>query len=232
MQGSLIDRFSKLGDKAKTFFEGIKKNATDFVGRIVGAISGGVFELAKKGGSKAGKAIFSFLNKPWGEIGEGVGTVVGTVFIEVAMAFFSGGIGNALTKVGQALDKVAPTLMKGVRFIASELGAIIAEIRILVETIKADLAKAGRSLLKGLEDFIGELGSIFDDLIAMLKKLFSGAEDAATKLPLDVPLPVKKPVPHISAPRPPVSAKPPHVEPVPVKKPHTESLVPKSPMLK
>ena len=145
------------------------------------------------------------------------------------MAFFSGGIGNALTKVGQALDKVAPTLMKGVRFIASELGAIIAEIRILVETIKADLAKAGRSLLKGLEDFIGELGSIFDDLIAMLKKLFSGAEDAATKLPLDVPLPVKKPVPHISAPRPPVSAKPPHVEPVPVKKPHTESLVPKEP---
>lgn len=78
--------------------------------------------------------------------------------------------------------------MKGVRFIASELGVIIKEIQVVVDTIKAGLAKAGRSILKGLEDFIGEAGSI-DDLIAMLKKLFTGAEEAATKLSVDVPLP-------------------------------------------
>ncbi len=229
MQGSLMDRFSKLGSKAKAFFDGIKGNALEFIGKLMGAVSGGVFELAKTGGHKAGQAIFKFLEKPWGEIGEGIGTVVGTVLIEVLLAVFSGGIGNALTKVGQALEKVAPTLMKGVRFIASELGTIITEIRGVVETIKAGLAKAGRSLLKGLEEFIGEAGSIFDDLIAMLKKLFSGAEDAAAKLPKDVPLPVKAPAPHIPAPHSPPVAKSPHVEGVSVKKPPAEPLVPKEP---
>ncbi len=228
MQGSLIDRFSKLGGKLKAFLGGIGNNAMEFVGQLMGAISGGVFELAKTGGHKAGQAIFDFLEKPWGKIGEGVGTVVGTVLIEVIMAVFSGGIGNALTKVGQVLDKVAPTLMKGVRFIASELGTIIAEIRGVVETIKAGLVKVGRSLLKGFEDFIGEAGSIFDDLIAMLKKLFSGAEDAAAKLPIDVPLPVRTPAPHIPAPHIPPATKAPHIE-APGNRPHADSMVPKEP---
>jgi hypothetical protein len=227
MQGTLIDRFSKLGEKAKGFFEGIKHNVTDFIGRLIGAVSGGVFELAKNGGHKAGQAIFKFLEKPWGEIGEGIGTVVGTVLIEVIMAAFSGGIGNAVTKVGQALDKVAPTLMKGVRFIASELGTIIKEIHAVIETVKAGLAKAGRSLLKGMEEFIGEAGGIFDDLIAMLKKLFTGAEEAATKLPVDVPVPVKVTTPHVPAPHSPPAVKSPHLESSPGKKPLAESHVPK-----
>jgi hypothetical protein len=226
MQGSLIDRFSKLGEKAKGFFEGIKNNAVDFIGRLMGAISGGVFDLAKSGGHKAGQAIFKFLDKPWGEIGEGIGTVVGTVLIEVIMAAFSGGIGNAVTKVGQVLDKVAPTLMKGVRFIASELGTIIKEIHAVIETVKAGLAKAGRSILKGMEEFIGEVGGIFDDLIAMLKKLFTGAEEAATKLPVDVPLPVKTPKPHVPAPHVSSGAKP-RLDPPSVNKATTETHLPK-----
>ena len=227
MQGSLIDRFSKLGGKAKGFFEGIKNNAVDFISRLMGAISGGVFDLAKSGGHKAGQAIFNFLDKPWGEIGEGIGTVVGTVLIEVIMAAFSGGIGNAVTKVGQVLDKVAPTLMKGVRFIASELGTIIKEIHVVIETVKAGLAKAGRSILKGMEEFIGEVGGIFDDLIVMLKKLFTGAEEAAAKLPVDVPLPIKAPAPHIPAPHSPPAVKAPHLESPSVHKSPAESGLPK-----
>ena len=82
----------------------------------------------KKAGRKAAQAIFSFLEKPWREIGDGIGTVIGTVLIELLMAVSTGGIANALTKVGQALNKVAPTLMKGVRFIASEFGPILREI--------------------------------------------------------------------------------------------------------
>lgn len=207
MQGSLGDRFAKLGSKVKAFFSNVGANALEFIDKIIGAISGSVFELAKSGGRKAGQAIFKFLEKPWGEIGEGIGTVVGTVLVEVGLAFASGGIGNALTKVGQALDKVAPTLMKGVRFIASEVGVIIKELHALVESIKTMLAKAGRSLLKGLEELIGEIGGIFDDLIAMLKKIFTGAEEAAAKIHVDVPLPVKP-----SAPQVPSLPKAPHIE--------------------
>ena len=223
MQGSLIERLSKLGGKATAFFKGIGNNAMEFLGRLFGAISGGIFDLAKTGGHKAGQAIFKFLEKPWGEIGEGVGTVVGTVLVEVGLAFASGGIGNALTKVGQVLDKVAPTLMKGVRFIAGELGTIIKEIHAVIESVKDGLAKVGKSILKGVEEIIGEIGGIFDDLIAMLKKLFTGAKEAATKLPVDVHLPIKAPAPHVPAPHSAPAVKAPLLESPKASKPPTDS---------
>jgi Predicted lipoprotein of unknown function (DUF2380) len=65
-------------------------------------------------------------------------------------------------------------------------------------------------------------------LIVMLKKLFSGAENAAAKLPIDAPLPVKAPLPHVAAPHSPSVAKPPHVEASPTKKPQG-LLAPKEP---
>lgn len=62
-----IDRFSKLGGKAKAFLEGIGNNAMEFIGKLMSAISGGVFELAKTGGHKAGQAIFKFLEAMEGD---------------------------------------------------------------------------------------------------------------------------------------------------------------------
>lgn len=189
LKGTLSQRFSRIGVKLRTYFNDKKSDVAGFLEGLVSAAQAGLLDLAKSGGHLAGKAFLGFAQKPWGDIGEGVGVVVGTVLVEVLMAYFSAGIANAATKLGEVLGKVAPTLMKGVRFIAQEVRAVLAELHLLVESIKQGVAKAGTSLLKGLEGLGAELGGLLDDLVAFFRKLLGGAEDAAAKVALDVPVP-------------------------------------------
>ena len=227
MKGTLAERFSKIGAKIAAFFQEKKTNVAQFLHDLVSAAQGGVFELAKQGGHLAGQGLLRFSSKPWGEIGEGVGVVIGSVLIEVLMAAFSEGIANVVARIGKVLGRVAPTLMKGVKFIASEIRLVVAELHLLFASLKQGLAKTGGSLLRGMEGLAAELGGLFDDVVAFLKKLLGGAEEAIAKLPKDLPVPVKAPAPHIAAPHSPPAVRSPHVEGIPAKKLPTEPVAPK-----
>jgi hypothetical protein len=227
MKGTLAERFSKIGAKIAAFFHEKKTNVAQFLHDLISAAQEGVFELAKKGGHLAGQGLLRFSNKPWGEIGEGVGVVIGSVLIEVLMAVFSEGIANVVARIGKVLGRVAPTLMKGVKFIASEIRLVVAELHLLFASLKQGLAKTGGSLLRGMEGLAAELGGLFDDVVAFLKKLLGGTEEAMVKLPKDVPLPVKAPAPHIAPLHSPPAEGLPHVEGMPAKKLPTEPVPPK-----
>ena len=167
--GQLIDQPGGLKEQLKRVNEAFAKDPTGFmeqVDRLLDAARAAILAEIEKRGQEAAKGVLSFLDKPWGDIGEDVGELTGRVLFEVLLAVGTEAIGNFIREALVLAGKVASLVVEGVLDAVRSLGKLFGTMLEWLEGLVARVAgQAGelfdalRGLVAGLRKVAGELGA-------------------------------------------------------------------------
>jgi hypothetical protein len=121
-------------------------------------------------GHEVADDVLRFIDLPWAEMGDKIGSVVGAVLMQILLAVFSEGIGNLLSEAGALLGRA------GARVGAEFMNLVRAAGAFLTKTMEGVKALGG-TLMKGFE-------AIFADLLKLFEKLKALFEVAAEEFQL------------------------------------------------
>ena len=171
----------------------------------------------------------SLFSTPWSKVGYDIGYAVGFAAVNVLMLVFSGGIGNALTKLGSVLGELGGVLAQAGKLV-SVVGRAITFVEEAINAVMNVAMKPLQPLLRALEPHLQKLVVFLRKLLGLAEKESAEAVAAAAKTtaavtrPKPAALHPAAPQPHAPAVSPPPSAPSPHTAgPHPVTEPHVEA---------
>jgi hypothetical protein len=167
----------------------------------------------------------SLFSTPWSKVGYDIGYAVGFAAVNILMLVFSGGVGNALTKLGSILGELGGVLGSAGRLVAV-LGRGITFVEEAINAVMNVAMKPLQPLLRALEPHFQKLVTFLKKLLGLAEKESAEAAAVAAKTtaaaakPKLAPAPARAhapvasthpsaPTPHATAPHP---AIPPHAE--------------------
>ena len=183
--GQLMEQPGGLRDQLKRVNEAFAKDPSGFmaqVDRLFDAARAAILAEIEKRGQDAASRALSFLDEPWGDIGEDVGELTGRVLFEVLLAVGTEAIGNFIKEALVLAGKVAGTVVEGVLDVVRGVGKLFGTMLEWLEGLVARVAgQAGelfdalRGLVAGLRRGVGELGAAEVEA--------AGAGGAAVRMP-------------------------------------------------
>jgi hypothetical protein len=170
----------------------------------------------------------SLFSTPWSKVGYDIGYAVGAVAVNMLLLVFSGGVGNALTKLGSVLGELGGVLGSAGRLIAV-LGRAITFVEEAINAVINVALKPLQPLLRALEPHFQKLVLFLRKLLGVAEKESAEAAAAAAKATAAAAKPkppaLHAPTPHPHAPTalPRPSAPAPHMAgPRQVASPHAQ----------
>jgi hypothetical protein len=205
------------------------------------SLGGKAVSAANDAGRSVAKMLLAEATKPLPELGEDMGEFIGTVLVNVALFFFTAGIGDAIAQLGAKIGELGAWL--GEAGEAGEaFGSAAAKIETLLITVGGWITKAEEGLaaatetifkpiaklMKGFGDLLGDLRLFFRDLFeaseegvgAETKALGNAADKATTSGAPSAPpaaVPHDPPTVHAPAAKPAPEAQAPHAASTPAK---------------
>ena len=180
----------------------------------------------------------SLFSTPWSKVGYDMGYALGFTAVNILMLVFSGGVGNALTKLGSFLGELGGVLGNAGKLV-TVLGKGILFVEEAINAVMNVAMKPLQPLLRALEPHLQKLVMFLRRLLGVAEKEGAEALAAAAKTTAGLAKPKPPPVhlhgpkvsphpsaptPHPSAPTPHPSAPAPHpAAPQPAISPHAEA---------
>ena len=170
----------------------------------------------------------SLFSTPWSKVGYDMGYALGFAAVNILMLVFSGGVGNALTKLGSFLGELGGVLGSAGKLV-TVLGRGIMFVEEAINAVMNVAMKPLQPLLRALEPHLQKLVVFLRKLLGVAEKEGAEALAAAAKTTAGLAKPKPPPVhlhapkasPHPSAPTPHPSAPTPHpAAPHPAVPPH------------
>jgi hypothetical protein len=175
-------------------------------------------------GAKIEKFKESLFSTPWSKVGYDMGYALGFAAVNILMLVFSGGVGNALTKLGSFLGELGGVLGSAGKLV-TVLGRGIMFVEEAINAVMNVAMKPLQPLLRALEPHLQKLVMFLRKLLGVAEKEGAEAVAAAAKTATKVAKPKPPPV-HVRAPTasPHPSAPTPHpAAPHPAISPHAEA---------
>ncbi|MEO6701612.1 MAG: DUF4157 domain-containing protein, partial [Jatrophihabitantaceae bacterium] len=158
--GQKFDELSaQLGDSLITFIAdpaGTMKKVSGFFDNLMQLALGKARQL----GAQAAHAVFDFLQKPFYEMGKGIGEVIGALVAQVLLLVFSDAIGNLITKGASFIGKAA-------EFVAGKAVQFFNWAKGLASEVMGLLRNAVKGALKIFEGLTNKAIEAFDALMAI-----------------------------------------------------------------
>ena len=166
----------------------------------------------------------SLFSTPWSKVGYDMGYALGFAAVNILMLVFSGGVGNALTKLGSFLGELGGVLGSAGKLV-TVLGRGIMFVEEAINAVMNVAMKPLQPLLRALEPHLQKLVVFLRKLLGVAEKEGAEALAAAAKTTAGLAKPKPPPVhlhaPKASPPTPHPSAPTPHpAAPHPAVPPH------------
>ena len=141
----------------------------------------------------------SLFSTPWSKVGYDMGYALGFAAVNILMLVFSGGVGNALTKLGSFLGELGGVLGSAGKLV-TVLGRGIMFVEEAINAVMNVAMKPLQPLLRALEPHLQKLVVFLRKLLGVAEKEGAEALAAAAKTTAGLAKPKPPPV-HLHAPK-------------------------------
>lgn len=154
---------SKALEEMKSFFanplEAMKK-LSDMLESLLAAGLAKAYQLGLQSVDKA----LSIAEKPFRELGEGIGEIVGFVLFQVVMLVATEAIGNIIAKGSGLIARVGRAVIEGSAEVAGAVRAFVSELVAVVRRLAGSVLKAFEGTLEALINLFRRVASFFDEV--------------------------------------------------------------------
>ena len=176
---ALYDELSRVGEKAaseiKEFFEnpvqGMRKLAAMFESFLAAGL-----EKAYDLGLGAVDSAFKFLERPFAELGEEIGKIIGWTIFQLVLLIGTDAIGNLITKGASLAARLIASILEKAVEILKGIGSFFGEVLELIETLGRTALKAFSKTLEEVKGLLRRVGEFVEELFGK-----AGEEAAAAK---------------------------------------------------
>ncbi len=169
---ALYEEMQRLGEKLGADLRAAFSDPVSALKKLSAAFEG----LLSAGLSKAYSlglegvdAAFKLAERPYRELGEGLGKIVGWTLVQLVLLFGTEAIGNLITRGASVAARIARGLIEGAGAVFRGIGALIGEVWAVIRAM-------GNTVLKGFETTLEALGELFVRARAFFDELIGAAE--------------------------------------------------------
>jgi hypothetical protein len=160
--GGLSERFKKLSDAYNRNPAAVMEQAKKLLDAARAAVLAGI----RKRGRGAAASFYKFLEEPWDEIGEDVGTITGRILLEVLLALGTDAIGNFIVDALKIAGRVATPVVEAAVDAVRALGRLAGQMAEWLEGLVRRLAGQGGELFDALRELVAGLRNLVSEIAA------------------------------------------------------------------
>jgi Domain of unknown function (DUF4157) len=160
---SLNEVTGKAVKELKAFFADPKGSVKTLMTMVDGMLAAGLAKAYQFGLQSVDKAM-ALAEKPYGELGEGVGKITGVVLFQVVMLLATDAIGNLIAKGVGLLAKIGRAAMTGIAEVANAVRVVAGDAMALIRNLAKGALKAFEGTLDALSALFRRVMSFFDEV--------------------------------------------------------------------